>query len=111
MIKGAKGYVTNGRVRDTDEIIIEKVPFWTPIISQTMVQGRLQYDACDIPVSVGGVTVYPGDVVVANGDGVIVVPQKIAFDVAKYAHEEHKRDKKIRRSHYKMMGMEPDDTI
>ena len=45
---GARGYVSNGGVRDTDEIILQRVPFWSAIISQSMVQGRLQYDNCDI---------------------------------------------------------------
>ncbi len=108
---GARGYVSNGGVRDTDEIILQKVPFWSAIISQSMVQGRLQYDNCDIPVSVGGVTINPGDMVVADGDGVIVVPQDIALKVAYYAHEEHERDKKSRKAIYKSLGMVPDDTI
>lgn len=108
---GARGYVSNGGVRDTDEIIIQKVPFWSAMISQTMVQGRLQYDSCDIPVSVGGVTVNPGDIIVADGDGVIVVPRESALEVARYGHEEHERDKKSRRAVYKSLGMEPDDTI
>jgi regulator of RNase E activity RraA len=111
IMKGARGYVTNGGVRDTDEVILEKIPFWSAMISQSMVQGRLQYDTCNIPVSVGGVTVYPEDIVVADGDGVIVVPQRIALQVAKYAHAEHKRDKKVRRAHYEALSMKPDDTI
>lgn len=46
--KGARGYVTNGGVRDTDELIIQRIPFWTRFVSQSMVQGRLQLDACAI---------------------------------------------------------------
>jgi len=111
MLRGARGYVTNGGVRDTDEIILQKVPFWSAMISQTMVQGRLQFDAHDIPVSVGGVTVHPGDMIVADGDGVIVVPRDVALEVAKYAHEIHDIDKKVRRSHYKALGIKPDDTV
>lgn len=108
---GVRGYVSNGGVRDTDEIILQKVPLWSAIISQTMVQGRLQYDNCDIPVSVGGVTVNPGDIVVADGDGVVIVPQKSALQVAYYAHTEHERDKKSRRAIYKALNMEADDTV
>jgi 4-hydroxy-4-methyl-2-oxoglutarate aldolase len=108
---GARGYVSNGGVRDTDEIIIQKVPFWSAIISQSMVQGRLQYDTSDIPISVGGVTVNPGDIIIADNDGVIVVPQDIALKVAYYAHEEHERDKKSRRSIYEGLRMEPDSTV
>ena len=99
--RGAVGLVTNGGVRDTDEIILQKVPFWSAMVSHGMVQGRLQYETRNTPVSVGGVTVSPGDVVVADGDGVIVVPRDIAEGVGRYAHEEHERDKKNRRSHAK----------
>lgn len=109
--RGASGYVTNGGVRDTDELIIQKVPFWSKFISQSMVQGKLQFDAMDIPVSVGGVVVNPGDVVVADGDGVIVVPKDIALDVSKYARKELMGDKAGRRRLYEALGMELDDTV
>ena len=108
---GARGYVTNGGVRDTDELILQKVPFWSPFISQKMVQGRLRFDAMDVPVSVGGVQVNPGDMVVADGDGVIVVPRRLALDVAKYAQRELDNDKKGRRKLYEDLGMEMDDTV
>lgn len=108
---GARGYVSNGGVRDTDEIILQQVPFWSRMVSQSMVQGRLQYDAMDVPVNVGGVTVNPGDMIVADGDGVLVVPQGVAADVARYAHEEHDRDKKHRRQHYEALGRELDETV
>jgi regulator of RNase E activity RraA len=109
--KGARGFVTNGGVRDTDELILQKVPFWSKMVSQSMVQGRLQFDAKDVTVRVGGVVVHPGDVVVADGDGVIVVPRKIAFDVAKHARHEYENDKKGRRALYEKLGMELDDTV
>jgi regulator of RNase E activity RraA len=108
---GARGYVTSGGVRDTDEIILQKIPFWSAFCSQSMVQGRLKFDARDIPVAVGGVLVNPGDVVVADGDGVIVVPRKIAPDVAQYAHAEHHRDKAGRRALYKELGMNLDPSV
>jgi 4-hydroxy-4-methyl-2-oxoglutarate aldolase len=109
--RGARGLVTNGGVRDTDEIIMQQIPFWSLMISQTMVQGRLQFDAMDIPVSVGGVTVKPGDMVVADGDGVIAIPSDIALDVARWAHEEHERDKKNRKGYYDKLGWKADATV
>ncbi len=111
MINGATGYVTNGGVRDTDEVILEKVPFWSRMISQSMVQGRLQFEAYDIPVVVGSVLVHPGDVVVADGDGVIVVPRDLAEDVARYAHQELSNDKVSRRRKYETLGLDPDETV
>jgi 4-hydroxy-4-methyl-2-oxoglutarate aldolase len=109
--KGVRGFVTNGGVRDTDELIIQRVPFWSRFISQSMVQGRLQFDACNIPVTVNCVQVHPDDVVVADGDGVIVVPQDIAFDVARYARQELDNDKMGRRRIYEALGMELDHTV
>jgi regulator of RNase E activity RraA len=79
--------------------------------SQSMVQGRLQFDAINIPVAVGGVQVRPGDVIVADGDGVIAVPQEIALDVAREAHAEKKRDMKNRRKLYELLGRKPDHTV
>lgn len=108
---GARGYVTNGGVRDTDELIIQKVPFWSRTCSQSMVQGRIRFDAMNVPVNVGGVTVHPGDIVVADGDGVIVVPRGIARDVAKYARRELEKDKVSRRKLYKALGMDLDETV
>jgi 4-hydroxy-4-methyl-2-oxoglutarate aldolase len=109
--RGVRGYVSNGGVRDTDEIILQNVPFWSAMCSQPMVQGRLRYDAHDVPVSVGGVTVRPGDVVVADGDGVIVVPREQALAVAEHAHAEHRRDKATRRKQYEQIGLKPDETV
>jgi regulator of RNase E activity RraA len=108
---GARGYVTNGGVRDTDELIIQRIPFWSKLVSQSMVQGRLQFDAHDIPVLVAGVLVHPGDVVVADRDGVIVVPREIAFDVARYGRQELEKDKLARRRLYEEQGMNLDHTV
>ncbi len=110
--RGVRGFVTSGGgVRDTDEIILQRIPFWTGFISQGMVQGRLQYDARNVPVQVGGVTVNPGDVVVADGDGVIVVPRALAADVAVYAHQELCNDKAGRRRLYEEQGRALDDSV
>ncbi len=109
--QGARGYVTSGGVRDTDEIIGQQVPFWAPFCAQSMVQGRLAFDTMDVPVTVGGVEVCPGDMVVADGDGVIVVPRELALDVARYAEAEHRRDMRRRREHYDALGLAPDETV
>ena len=109
--RGARGYVTSGGVRDTDEVILQKVPFWSAFISQSMVQARLRFDGMDVAVSVGGATVHPGDVIVADGDGVIVVPRDTASDVARYASATLKSDKAGRRKHYEALGLPMDETV
>jgi regulator of RNase E activity RraA len=109
--KGARGLVTDGGVRDTDEVILEKVPVWSRHISRTMVQGRLEFGDMMQPINCGGVKVNPGDVVVADGDGVIVAPREIALDVAKWARREHDNDNQARRSLYEKAGLPEDDTL
>lgn len=47
----------------------------------------------------------------ADGDGVIVVPQDIVYDVAKYATQEMRSDKQTRRYFYVKLNMELDDTV
>lgn len=108
---GARGLVTDGGCRDTDEVIIEKVPMWCRHISRTMVQGRLEFSDMMNPINVGGVLVHPGDVVVADGDGVIVVPRERALEVAKYARQEHVKDVESRRRLYEQAGLPEDDTL
>ena len=98
-------------MRDTDEVILERIPFWSASIAQARVEGRLRYESHDMPVSVGGVLVQPGDVVVADGDGVVVTPGEIALSVAEIARAELDADKAGRRKMYDELGMEHDGTV
>jgi regulator of RNase E activity RraA len=110
--KGAVGFLTNGGgIRDTDEVILQGIPVWSQFVSQPMDQTRIRYLEKDIPVAIGGVAIYPGDVVVGDGDGVIIVPRKAARDVAKYARKEQVADKAGRKRHYIDLGMELDKTV
>ncbi|HRX08360.1 MAG TPA: RraA family protein [Candidatus Limiplasma sp.] len=112
LLKGCVGFVTNGGgIRDTDEVILQKIPVWSKFVSQGMDQARIRYVEKDIPVAIGGVAVYPGDVIVADNDGVIAVPRKIAYDVAKYAWQEMNGDKKGRQDLYKKLNWDLDDTV
>ena len=110
--KGAVGFLTNGGgVRDSDECVIEKVNIWSRFISQPMNVARIRYVDEDTPIAMGGVAIYPGDVIVADGDGVISVPRKIAQDVAKYAWQEASADKASRKKLYIDLGMSLDNTV
>jgi regulator of RNase E activity RraA len=110
--RGAVGFLTNGGgIRDTDECIIQNIHVWSKFISQSMDQARIRFIDKDIPIAIGGVAIYPGDIVVGDGDGVIVVPRKVAKDVAKYAWQEASADKKTRKQLYIDLGMKLDNTV
>jgi len=110
--RGAVGFMTNGGgIRDTDECILQKIHVWSMHVSQPMDQARIRFIDKDIPIAIGGVAIYPGDIIVADGDGVIAVPRKAAKDVAKYAWQEASADKKSRKQLYIDLGMKLDDTV
>jgi len=111
LAKGARGIITNGGIRDSDECILQKVPIWCRFVSQKMDQARIRFSEKDIPVALGGVAIYPGDVIVADGDGVIAVPRRDAEQVALFASRELRNDKANRKAKYEALGWAPDDTM
>lgn len=110
-LKGASGYVIDGGIRDTDEVIDERIPVWSKKRIQPMDQARIQYDAHNVKINCDGVCVNPGDLVVADGDGVIVVPKDILYDVAKYAAQEMNNDKPWRKYLYIKAGLPLDESV
>jgi regulator of RNase E activity RraA len=80
--KGMLGVVTSGGLADSDEIIAEKMPAYYRRIARGIRPGRNELESVNRPVNLGGVLVRPGDVIMADGDGVVVVPRERATDVA-----------------------------
>jgi regulator of RNase E activity RraA len=79
------GLVTSGGLADSDELTFHKVPVYFRRLARGIRPGRNELESVNRPVTVGGVLVRPGDVVVADGDGVVVVPRERAEDVAREA--------------------------
>ncbi|RKN07564.1 RraA family protein [Streptomyces radicis] len=108
---GATGILTSGGVRDTDECVMQGVPIFCAYRAQSMVQGRVEFDALDVSVDIGGVLIRPGDIVVGDGDGVVAVPVEHAETVATYARQELENDKRGRRALYERLGRPLDETV
>lgn len=108
---GAVGVVTDAGSRDTDEVAIEKVPLYLRKKGRGIRPGRNELESVNRPVVIGGVLVCPGDVVVADGDGVVVVPRKVARQVAEYALKILEKDKAGRLNLYKSLGLPLDQTV
>ena len=108
---GAVGVVTDAGSRDTDEVGLEKVPLYLRNKGRGIRPGRNEIESVNRPVSIGGVLVCPGDVVVGDGDGVVVVPRAVAEQVAKYASVILAGDKAGRKGLYESLGRPLDKTV
>jgi regulator of RNase E activity RraA len=111
--KGARGIVSNGGIRDTDELIKQKIPVYLDHMNRGrgIRPGRNEIESVNKPVTIGGVLVRPGDVIVADGDGVVVVPREYAKPVAEFAREILDKDKAGRRTLYNQLGIPLDTTV
>ncbi len=112
--KGVVGVVTNGGARDTDEIVkVRRPPVYCRNGHSTrgVRPGRMITESYNFPINCAGVLVYPGDVIVADGDGVIVVPRERAIEVGRLAREINSGDEKSRRERYERLGIPLDDTV
>ncbi|OHB55711.1 MAG: dimethylmenaquinone methyltransferase [Planctomycetes bacterium RBG_13_44_8b] len=109
--RGCVGVVTSATARDTDEIAIEKVPLYFKNVGRGIRPGRNEIESVNRPIVCGGVLVEPGDVIVADGDGVVVVPRAHAQEVAEYAKATIEGDKAGRRNLYKQLGLPTDDSL
>lgn len=109
--RGAVGVVTDAGSRDTDEVALEKVPLYLRHKGRGIRPGRNELESVNRPISIGGALVCPGDVIVADGDGVIIVPRKVAVQVAQYANQILENDKAGRRALYKSLNRPLDRTV
>jgi regulator of RNase E activity RraA len=110
-LRGCVGVVTNAGGRDTDEVATEQVPLYLRRVARGIRPGRNEIESVNRPIECGGVLVRPGDVIVADGDGVIVVPREVAREVAEYAKATMEGDKAGRRNLYKQLGLPEDDSV
>ncbi len=111
MAKGVVGMVTNGGTRDTDELIKQKVPVYHREFGRGISPGRVELDSYQQPIECGGVYVLPGDLVVADGDGVMVVPAAVVGDALLIARRIQQGDQKRRAELYGELGIPSDFTL
>jgi regulator of RNase E activity RraA len=89
-VRGAAGLVSDGPVRDSGEIA--KMDFAVFCAGGSAPLNLIHHHAIDlnVPIGCGGVAVYPGDVIVGDEEGVVVIPAHLADEVAADAAEQEK---------------------
>jgi 4-hydroxy-4-methyl-2-oxoglutarate aldolase len=105
---GCRGSVVNG-IRDTQAILDQKFPVFHKYKSNTGMLGRFRMYHYQKPVLMGEVIVNPGDWVFGDIDGVISIPQNIAYDVLLESEKILEKEEEIR----EMVdsGMKPTDVV
>jgi len=93
---GCVGAIIDGAIRDVAKIRAMDFPVVARGISMYDSQHRQRVIDCDVAVSIDGVTFSPGDLVVADEDGVVVVPQSVEAEVLKLAWEKVHAENAVR---------------
>jgi regulator of RNase E activity RraA len=95
MRRGVNGVVIDGAARDIDEIRARGFPVFARATTTRTARGRITQVAADEPIEVAGVVVTPGDLVIADGSGVVFVPASRATEVLDIAGRLQARQARI----------------
>ena len=86
MVQGAVAFVIDGAIRDVDAFEDQKFPCWARGVN---LRGPYKDGpgSINVPITVGGMLVNPGDIVLGDSDGVVAVPSSQALAIAKVAKD------------------------
>lgn len=89
-MRGVAGMVTDGVVRDLDSVQQSGLAVWAAGTSAPPSIAALTFVNWQEPIGCGGVAIIPGDLIVADGDGAVVVPAALADEVLNAASEQER---------------------
>ncbi|NLT94907.1 MAG: RraA family protein [Clostridia bacterium] len=95
--RGAVGAIIDGLIRDVKKIIAMDFPVFCAGFKPLDSKGRGYVIDYDCPILCGGVMVYPGDIIFADYDGVVVIPSQIAGEVIEKALEKVNKENSIKK--------------
>jgi regulator of RNase E activity RraA len=88
--RGVAGLVTDGTLRDGTGVRACGLPIWCRGLAAPASVGGHTFVGWQEPIACGGVAVFPGDVIVADGDGAVVIPRGLAEEVARLGPEQER---------------------
>ena len=87
-VRGVAGLVSDANVRDADGVLASGLPVWCPGAAAPASIANLSDGELNVPIGCGGVAVIPGDWIIADNDGVVVVPKNFAEEIARNGLEQ-----------------------
>lgn len=94
-LRGAEALIIDGATRDLDEIRDMDFPTFGRGATPCTARGRVVEQAFNVPIMICGIAVIPGDFVIGDMSGVVIVPARCADEVVKAAEEIMQRDRKV----------------
>lgn len=95
--RGCRGAIVDGGVRDTDKVLKQNFPVFCKYRSSNGMLGRFRMIGYQMPIMIGNVHIYPGDIVFGDIDGCIVVPRAIAYEVLLRAEQVRSNEDEIKK--------------
>lgn len=96
--RGARGAVIDGGARDTDYILKLGFPVFARYKTPVDIGGRWRLVAHNVPIAIGRVHIAPGDYILGDRDGVLIIPQSIAEEVVAKAEAVVQTENLVRKS-------------
>ncbi len=90
--RGVAALVTDGAVRDIEGVLKSGLPVWCRGAAAPPSVAGLTFVAWQEPIGCGGVAVFPDDVIVADRDGAVVIPQALLAEVVVEAEEQERME-------------------
>ena len=94
-VRGCTGVVTDGAYRDSPTIAASGLPAYAAAMNAHTNKTVHHPSEIQVPIACGGVAVFPGDLIVGDGEGVVVIPVHLAEAVAAEAEEMEKKERFI----------------
>ncbi len=94
--KGGSGVLLDGLARDMKMLKEMHFPLFYKGTNPKTSKGRCEINECQIPVEIEGVTIYPGDYIFGDTDGVVVIPAALAEEVFDKALETIEKENRVR---------------
>jgi regulator of RNase E activity RraA len=107
MVKDTRGYVVDGRCRDTDFILEMGFPVFCDLNTPADIVERWSYDRLGDPITIGTVTISSGDYLIGDRDGIVIIPAEISEETVSKTEQVISTESEMREAI--LSGMDPEE--
>lgn len=94
--RGCRGAIIDGGIRDTKDVLAQGLPIWYRYRTSNGALSHTKIVAYQVPIFVGDLIIRPGDIILADIDGAVLIPRQIAVAVLERAEQIEKNEDEIK---------------